>query len=108
MGDAGGLGRVCSEQSSTLATVSYYPDLNGHTSLKPSLDDSPVANQTRSKARQTDFLSSSFCKHVTPVSSKKTTVSDLHLPVSLQNVTKYHEDCIKNCEDQDTANKSSS
>ena len=29
---------------------------------------------------------------------------ELHLPVSLQNVTKYHEDFVK-CEDQDTANK---
>ena len=77
--EMGDHGCVCFEQS-TLATVSSDRDLNGHprsASLKPSLDVSPVANRTRSKARQTDLLSSSFCEHVTPVSSEESMVSDL-------------------------------
>ena len=52
--------------------------------------------------------SSSSSEHaVTPVSSKEPTATDLpelHLPVSLHNVTKYHEDFVK-YEDQATASR---
>ena len=67
IGDAGDHGRVCSEQSSMLATVSSIPYLNGapiSASSKLSLEVSPVANRTGSRTRPSDLLSSNPCEHV--------------------------------------------
>ena len=93
---------------STVFYTCYVLLLQLPVATKQSLHVSPVANHTRSKARQTGLSSFSSSEHaVTPVSSKEPTATDLsepHPPVSLWNVTKYHEDFVK-CEDQATANR---